>query len=65
MGSGIVAGLVLAVALNSVVQKWAQGNARDPLILLAGTALLGGGGEGVDADLAGAPPGANSPPRQA
>ena len=31
---------VLAVALNSVVQKWAQGNARDPLILLAGTALL-------------------------
>jgi putative ABC transport system permease protein len=40
VGSGIVAGLMLAVALNSVVQKWAQGNARDPLILLAGTALL-------------------------
>ena len=40
VGSGIVAGLVLAVALNSVMQKWAQGNARDPLILLAGTALL-------------------------
>jgi predicted permease len=40
VGSGIVAGLVLAVALNSVIQKWAQGNARDPLILLAGTALL-------------------------
>jgi predicted permease len=40
VGSGIVTGLVLAVALNSVVQKWAQGNARDPLILLAGTALL-------------------------
>jgi predicted permease len=40
VGSGIVAGLVLAVALNSVVQKWAQGNARDPLILLVGTALL-------------------------
>jgi predicted permease len=40
VGSGIVAGLVLAVALNSVAQKWAQGNARDPLILLAGTALL-------------------------
>jgi ABC-type antimicrobial peptide transport system permease subunit len=40
VGSGIVAGLVLAVALNSVVQKWAQGNARDPLILLAGAALL-------------------------
>jgi predicted permease len=40
VGSGIVAGLVLAIGLNSVVQKWAQGNARDPLILLAGTALL-------------------------
>jgi predicted permease len=40
VGSGIVAGLVLAVALNSVVQKWAQGNAPDPLILLAGSALL-------------------------
>jgi hypothetical protein len=40
VGSGIVAGLVLAVALKSVMQKWAQGNARDPLILLAGTALL-------------------------
>jgi predicted permease len=40
VGSGIVAGLVLAVALNSAAQKWAQGNARDPLILLAGTALL-------------------------
>jgi hypothetical protein len=40
VGGGIAAGLVLAIGLNSVVQKWAQGNARDPLILLAGTALL-------------------------
>jgi predicted permease len=40
VGSGIVAGLVLAIALNAVVQKWVQGNARDPLILLAGTVLL-------------------------
>ncbi|HWZ76958.1 MAG TPA: ABC transporter permease [Candidatus Sulfotelmatobacter sp.] len=40
VGSGITAGLVLAIGLNSVVQKWAQGDARDPLILLAGTALL-------------------------
>jgi predicted permease len=40
VGSGIVVGLTLAVALNSVVQKWAQGNARDPLVLLTGTALL-------------------------
>ena len=38
--SGVIAGLVLAVALNAVVQKWAQGNARDPVVLLAGTALL-------------------------
>ena len=40
VGSGITAGLVLAIGLNSVGQKWAQGDARDPLILLAGTALL-------------------------
>jgi ABC-type antimicrobial peptide transport system permease subunit len=40
VGSGIVVGLTLAVALNTVVQKWAQGNARDPFILLAGTAVL-------------------------
>ena len=40
VGSGIVVGLGLALALNSLVQKWAQGNARDPLVLLAGTGLL-------------------------
>jgi predicted permease len=40
VGSGIVGGLVLAIGLNSVVQKWAQGNARDPWILLVGTVLL-------------------------
>jgi len=28
--------------LNKVVQSWAQGNARDPIILLMGTALLAG-----------------------
>lgn len=41
VGSGIVAGLVLTVALHSVVEKWAQGSARDPVILVVGTALLG------------------------
>jgi len=41
VGSGIAAGLVLALALNKVVAQWAQGNARDPIILLAGTALMG------------------------
>ena len=40
VGSGIVAGLILAVALNKVAAKWAEGNARDPVILLAGTVLL-------------------------
>ena len=41
VGSGIVAGLGLAVALHSVVEKWAHGSARDPVILVAGTSLLG------------------------
>ena len=40
VASGIAVGLGLAVALNSVVGKWAQGNARDPMILVAGTLLL-------------------------
>ena len=38
--SGIVVGLALAVALNTIVGKWVQGNPRDPLILLVGTGLL-------------------------
>jgi len=42
VGSGIVAGLALVIALNRVMQSWAQGNARDPIILLMGTALLTG-----------------------
>ena len=42
VGSGIVAGLALVMALNRVVQSWAQGNARDPIILLMGAALLTG-----------------------
>jgi len=40
VASGIAAGLVLTVALHTVVGKWAQGTARDPLILVAGTLLL-------------------------
>jgi len=31
---------MLALALNRVVGKWAQGSARDPLILVAGMILL-------------------------
>jgi ABC-type antimicrobial peptide transport system permease subunit len=40
VGSGILAGVVLALALNKVVAQWAEGSSRDPLILLAVTGLL-------------------------
>jgi ABC-type antimicrobial peptide transport system permease subunit len=41
LGAGIFAGVTLSLALGQVVAKWAQGNPRDPVILLAGTILLG------------------------
>ena len=41
LGAGILAGVALSVALNQIIAKWAQGNPRDPGILLAGTILLG------------------------
>jgi predicted lysophospholipase L1 biosynthesis ABC-type transport system permease subunit len=41
LGAGILAGIALSLALNQIIAKWAQGNARDPAILLAGTVLLG------------------------
>jgi predicted permease len=41
MGVGILAGVALSLALSQIIAKWAQGNPRDPLILLAGTILLG------------------------
>jgi putative ABC transport system permease protein len=40
VGSGIVAGLVLTLALNKVLAHWAEGSSRDPLILLAVTLVL-------------------------
>jgi len=40
VGTGILAGLVLAVALNKVLGHWASGSARDPKILLAVTGLM-------------------------
>ena len=40
VGSGIVAGVVLTLALNKVLAQWAEGSSRDPLILLAVTLLL-------------------------
>ena len=40
VGSGILAGLALSLALSTILAKWAEGNSRDPIILLAGTLLL-------------------------
>ena len=37
---GIAVGIALSIALNSVLSRWAEGNARDPVILLVGTVLL-------------------------
>jgi predicted permease len=39
LGFGVVLGLLLSVALNSVVASWAKGSSRDPLTL-AGSALV-------------------------
>jgi ABC-type antimicrobial peptide transport system permease subunit len=41
MGAGIFAGVALSLALSQIIAKWVQGNPRDPVILLAGTILLG------------------------
>jgi predicted permease len=41
VGSGIVAGVVLTLALNKILARWAEGSSRDPLVLLAVTLLLG------------------------
>jgi len=36
VGTGILAGLALTLAMNTMLAKWAQGNAHDPRLLLAG-----------------------------
>jgi ABC-type antimicrobial peptide transport system permease subunit len=41
VGSGILAGALLAFALNKVLARWAEGSSGDPFILLAVTLLLG------------------------
>ena len=40
VGSGVVAGLVLTFALNGLIAQWAQGNVRDPLVVLEGALVL-------------------------
>jgi putative ABC transport system permease protein len=40
VGSGIVVGMILTLALNQVLARWAQGSSRNPLVLLAVTLLL-------------------------
>ena len=39
VGGSILAGLALTVGLHKVLAQWAEGSSRDPLILLAVTAL--------------------------
>ena len=40
VGAGIVAGLVLSMALSKVMAHWAQESSRDPLLLAASTLTL-------------------------
>jgi ABC-type antimicrobial peptide transport system permease subunit len=40
VGAGILSGVALTLALNQVLAHWAEGSARDPLVLLAVTVLL-------------------------
>jgi ABC-type antimicrobial peptide transport system permease subunit len=40
VGSGIVAGLGLSLALNKILATRAEASSRDPVILLAATLLL-------------------------
>ncbi len=40
VGSGLIAGVVLTLALNQVLARWAEGSSRDMLVLLSATVLL-------------------------
>ncbi len=40
VGSGILIGLALTLALNAILGHWTKGNSRDPMVLLAGAVLL-------------------------
>ncbi len=40
VGAGMVAGVVLTLALNKVMASWAAESSRDPLLLLGATGIL-------------------------
>ncbi len=40
VGGGVAAGVALTFALNRVLAQWAEGSARDPLVIVAVTLLL-------------------------
>jgi predicted permease len=40
VGAGIAVGVVLTLALNKLLARWAEGSSHDPMILLAVTVLL-------------------------
>ena len=40
VGTGIAVGVVLTLALNKLLARWAEGSSHDPMILLAVTVLL-------------------------
>jgi predicted permease len=39
-GSGIAAGVAITLMMNRILERWAGGNVRDPMILVGGTLLL-------------------------
>jgi ABC-type antimicrobial peptide transport system permease subunit len=41
VGGGILAGIVLTLALQKLLAQWAEGSSRDPLILIAVVVVLG------------------------
>jgi ABC-type antimicrobial peptide transport system permease subunit len=40
VGSGIAVGQALTLMMNRILESWAGGNARDPIILVGGALLL-------------------------
>jgi predicted permease len=40
IGAGVLAGVVLALAMNTLLATWVDGNLRDPILLPGGAALL-------------------------